>query len=128
MGDSAESLLAYLGKCGLSVVLGDVPDTLLLRGPKEEKTPTVLAALKRLRPEIVRILAPGKPAAVPAKSAPVTAEIEANCQTCRELVCYPAASEGVFCRRTNCPHPRLGTVPEAESPSGYKPWSGGGST
>lgn len=125
MGESTDSLLAYLDKCGLSVVLADPPhppDTLLLRGPKEEKTPAVLAAVKKHKAELVKRLAPEKPAAVPEKAPlPVTAEIEAECVTCRAMIYFPGASGGVFCERANgCPHPRLGTVPVTGPPMGWR--------
>lgn len=121
MGDNMDALLGYLAKCGLSVAAGDGPDTLLLRGPKQEKTAAVLAAVKKHKAELVRRFAPEKPVAVPEKPlAPVTAEIEAKCERCRALIFFPAAADGVFCLRTDCPQVRLGTLPQAESVSGWK--------
>jgi hypothetical protein len=128
MGDSPDALLNYLDKCGLSVVLGDEPNTLLLRGPKAEKTPAVLAALKKYKADIIKRLTPGKPAAVPEKSSPVTAEIEGTCDLCRATICFPAAGQGVLCERTQCPQTRLGTDPRAENPSVWKFSPRGGST
>lgn len=126
MGDNADRLLSYLDECGLSVVLADPPHppgTLVLRGPKHEKTPAVLEAVKKFKPELVRRLTRGKPIAVPApKPLPVTAEIEAACERCLATVFFPGASGGVFCDRPDCPHPKLGPVPQASGTAVYKKW------
>jgi hypothetical protein len=123
VGDNADRLLLRLDEVGLSLAVSDTPGVLLLKGPKELKTPDILEQLKACKPELIRRLTQGKPVAVPdPKPLPVTAEIEAACHTCRAMVCFPAASGGVFCERTNCPHPRLGTVPQASGTAVYKKW------
>jgi len=39
---------------GLAIKPGEQPDTLVLQGPAEEKTPEVLEALKAFKPELLR--------------------------------------------------------------------------
>jgi len=49
-------LLDQLRKRGLEVVAGDGPDGMKLRGPAEEKTPDVIALLKRFKPELLEMI------------------------------------------------------------------------
>ena len=121
MGDTADRLLLRLDEVGLSLAVSDTPGVLLLKGPKSAKTPDILEQLKACKPELLRRLSEGKPIAVPVpKPLPVTAEIEAACERCRATIYFPAASDGVFCDRLDCPHPRLGPVPQAEARAAWR--------
>jgi hypothetical protein len=51
-------LLEQLKVRGLRIERGDREGVLLLHGPDEEKTPEVLAALKKFKPELLNLYAP----------------------------------------------------------------------
>lgn len=57
-----DRLIAQLGNRGLTIKAGEKPGELLLSGPSKEKTPEVMAALKRFKPELVKRFSPlGEP-------------------------------------------------------------------
>lgn len=124
MGNDTDRLVELLEEKGLWIKY-KAPDGLSLCGPKEEQTADILTKLKACRPELLRRAKEeaGKRVAVPeSKPQPVTAEIEAACEQCRATIFFPGASDGVFCQFRDCPHPRLGTVPQASGTAVYKKW------
>lgn len=56
-----DRLLAALAAAGLSVAPGG-PGQLVLRGPKEAKTPELLAGLAMFKPDLLARFNPGTPA------------------------------------------------------------------
>lgn len=59
MTTAVDRLLAQMHARGLSVVPGSEPGQLILRGPKEEQTPAVMAALKAFKPQLLELF--GRP-------------------------------------------------------------------
>jgi hypothetical protein len=49
-----ERLLQQLQSRGLEVLPSDQPDTLILHGPASERTPEVMLALKKFKPELLQ--------------------------------------------------------------------------
>lgn len=83
-------LLAQLKARGLEVLPGNEPGQLMLRGPVEERTPEVMAALKKFKPQLIELFAPQQPTREPEQAAPMPREEPADPE--------PESTGRVMCR------------------------------
>jgi hypothetical protein len=102
-------LLAQLKSRGLEVLPGNEPGQLMLRGPVEERTPEVMDALKKFKPQLLELFAPKQrePEAAPMPPEPAEADPEpestgqVTCRTCGKDVTDPETrlrmADPLFC-------------------------------
>jgi hypothetical protein len=103
-------LLAQLKARGLEVLPGNEPGQLMLRGPVEERTPEVMDALKKFKPQLLELFAPHQQAREPEAAAlpqvePADPEPESTepvtCRTCGADVTDPETrallADPLFC-------------------------------
>ncbi len=104
-------LIEQLKQRGLSIEFGNEKNVLLLCGPASEKTPEVLNAVKRFKPELLKLYAPQpKPDAEtptpPEPAAPADPDEEA-CAVCGRVTDAEdrdvLATNHYLCDRTECP-------------------------
>lgn len=112
-------LLAQLKARGLEVKPGKDPGQLLLSGPVEERTPEVMEALKKFKPQLLELFAPQPAPREPEQAAPVPVSepdpepestSRVTCSTCGKDATDPETRERfadpLFCdvARPRCPY------------------------
>jgi hypothetical protein len=130
-------LLAQLKSRGLEVKPGNEPGQLLLSGPVEERTPEVMEALKKFKPQLLALFAPTEPKCAPVHnpepeqddgSVEPEPEPESTCRTCGKDVTDPETRarmvDPVFCTISAKSYPEttdaFGRVHEASRGCPYK--------
>ena len=114
-------LLEQLKQRGLRIEYGGKDDILLLCGPVEEKTPEVINAVKKFKPELLKLYAPpptpevSEPEAqTESDDAPASDPEEEGeqCSECRALVFTRDPEVQRLCLMVMCPYWQPGVGPE----------------
>lgn len=108
-----QRLIEQLKRRGLSIEFGNKDNVLLLCGPAKEKTPEVLDAVKKFKPELLKLYAPepsrGREAQTPPQPAaePAGDPDEEACAVCGRITDAEdrdvLATNHYLCELTTCP-------------------------
>jgi hypothetical protein len=106
-------LLDQLKQRGLRIAPGTEAGQLLLCGPDAEKTPEVIDAVKKFKPQLLKLYAPEPQVAAAPEAGPASQEEPSaedaegeRCTLCSATVFDPTPDLILFCRMRRCPSRR----------------------